>query len=299
MAVRRNLSRDLRAWWATLALIGLFGAGLAYGVTWYTQGRLERDATRDARKLVVESFQPLLSTADVEAPVRGDRYDELLATLREGLLSGPINAVRLWRADGTVLFADTPAMVGERDPEMREAIHSATAGTAEGFVDGDRFRVFAPVHVGDSDVLVAAELDRSHAAIVAEARETWYPWVGRGLAVAAGFAGLYVVTAIFFGILGGLGRRASRREASAPAKPARARREVPPAPIPNLPPYMQPGFQDEVQARREVEGELETVMRERDSLRERVRRLEIELERRAGGEDDGDRPGEVVPLARR
>jgi hypothetical protein len=143
---------------------------------------------------------------------------------------------------------------------------------------------------------VSAELDRSHAAIVAEARKPWYAWVGRGIRAAAGFGGLYVATVVVFALWGVFERRAARRPA--PARASRPKRDRRPAEEADLPPYMRPGFQEEAMARRRVEEELEEVRTERDSLRARVRHLESELEEvrgRAGRPESSDG---VLPLRR-
>ena len=79
MPDRRHRGRQLRDVFITLALIFLLGAGAAYGATRYLQSGLESDATRDARKLSVDVLQPLLVPSDAQGPVRGVRYDELLA----------------------------------------------------------------------------------------------------------------------------------------------------------------------------------------------------------------------------
>lgn len=299
MTVRSKLSGELRAWWATLTAICLLGAAVAYGVTWYRQGELEREATRDARRLVVDSLQPLLTPADLEEPIQGDRYEELAAEVDDRLLGGPINAVVIWRDDGTVLFADDATRVGQKDPEMRDEIHAVAAGTSEGVVDGERFRVFTSLRVGEDGELAAVEVGRSHAVIVAEAREPWYPWVSRALIAAVVFAALYIATGIFFAVRGRLDTRAG----SAPSQPhsSRAEKKAQPAQAADLPAYMQPGFQEEERARRRVEEELETVEKERDSLRAKVRHLEGQLDtlRSRPSDPDPEPDGHVVPLSRR
>ncbi|HEX5949943.1 MAG TPA: hypothetical protein VFZ96_02980, partial [Actinomycetota bacterium] len=116
-----------------------------------------------------------------------------------------------------------------------------------------------------------AELIRSHAAIVEESREQWYPWVGRALTAAGVLAVLWVVTVIAFSVVGvAQARRAEHRKAevATPAGRAEHRKvEVAPAPaagpgrpvpVPSdgdLPAYMRPGFREEVEARRRMEME--------------------------------------------
>lgn len=298
MASRRgSRARDLRAFWATLAVIALLGAGAAYGATRYAQSELEREATHDAHKLAIDVLQPLLLPTDTQGPIRGARYEQLLASVDEGVLAGPINHVRLWRADGTVLFSEDPQLVGTRDPAMRADVHDAVAGASQGEVVGDRFRTLTSLRVGDPPTVVAVELDQSHASLVDAARERWYPWMYRGLAVAAACAVLWVATAIVGGLAALVRRRVERRRASAPVEGSiDARRTLPAASRADLPGYMQPGFQQEVEARRRIEEELEVTRQERDALRERVARLEVELRRDGGREREPDRSARVLPF---
>jgi len=247
MSDLRHRGQQLRAFFVMLAVIFLVGAGAAYGVTRYLQSELEADATRDARRLSLDVLQPLLVTADAQGPVRGVRYDELLDAVDARVLAGPINGVLLLAQDGTVLFADQPTLVGDHQPALRDDIHAVIAGTSQSSVDGDRFGTLTALEIGSPPTLVAAELVRSHPAIV-------------------------------FSVIGMLGRR-SARQRPAVAAPRLRRKKAGPAPDPNLPAYMQPGFKDEVAARRQVEEELNAVQHERDALAARVQRLEAELDR--------------------
>ena len=293
MSKRGNRSREIRALWATLAVIALLGAGAAFGATRYAQIDAERDATRDAHRLAVDVLQPLLIPADTQSPVRGVRYDQLLASVRERVLAGPINGVRLWRGDGTVLFSDEPALVGTHEPEMREDVHEAIAGTSLGDVSGDRFRTLTSLRIGEPPAVVAVELDQSHAALVETAGARWDPWMNRALTAAAVFGALWVITALVAGALRVVRRRTSRTEAPAttaiprgtaiPRDPAASPplRTVP-GPGNGLPGYMDPGFQEQVEGRRRAEEELELAIQERDALRERVRQLEAQVRHEDG-----------------
>ena len=273
----RHLGRQLRAFFITLAVIFLVGAGAAYGVTRYLQSELEADATRDARKLSVAVLQPLLVPTDAQGPGRGARYDQLLSAVDDRVLAGPINGVLLLAQDGTVLFADQRALVGDHEPAMRDDIHAVIAGTSKSIVDGDRFRTLTVLEIGSPPTLVAAELVRSHTAIVEESRATWYPWVARAITAAIVCFGLAIATAVVSFVLGVLGRRSARDRSKVEAPPLR-RKKAAPLPDEDLPAYMTPGFQEEVAARRQVEDELRGIQHERDALAERVRRLEAELD---------------------
>jgi hypothetical protein len=278
MPDRRHRGRQLRDVFITLALIFLVGAGAAYGVTRYLQSELESDANRDARKLSVDVLQPLLVPEDVQGPVQGARYDELLAAVDERVLAGPINGVLLLAQDGTVLFADQPSLVGDHEPALRDDIHAVIAGTSQSSVDGDRFRTLTALEIGSPPTLVAAELVRSHTAIVEESREVWYPWVARAIAAAIVCFGLALVTAIVFSVIVVFERRSARQRSAVTASPPR-RRKRDQVPDENAPAYMHPSFKEEVAARRQVEDELRAIQHERDALAQRVQHLEAELDR--------------------
>jgi hypothetical protein len=278
MSDPKNRGQQLRAFFVLLAMIFLVGAGAAYGATWYRQSELEADATRDARRLSLDVLQPLLVTTDAQGPVRGVRYDELLAAVDERVLAGPINGALLLAQDGTVLFADQPALVGDHQPALRDDIHALISGTSQSSVDGDRFRTLTVLEIGSPPTLVAAELVRSHSAIVEESREPWYPWVGRAITAAIVCFGLALVTAIVFSVIGVLARRSARRR-SAVAAPRQQRKKADRVADETLPAYMQPSFKDEVAARRRAEEELNAIQHERDALAVRVQRLEAELDR--------------------
>jgi hypothetical protein len=210
--------------------------------------------------------------------VRGARYDELLDAVEKRVLAGPINGVLLLAQDGTVLFADQPALVGDQQPALRDDIHAAVSGASQSSVDDGRFRTLTVLEIGSPPTLVAAELVRSHTAIVEESREQWYPWVWRAIPAAIVSFGLALVTAIVFFAIGALRRRSARQRSAVAAPPVR-RKKAERVANENLPAYMQPTFKDEVAARRRAEEELNTVQHERDALASRVQRLEAELDR--------------------
>jgi hypothetical protein len=255
----RNFGRDLRAFWATLAVICLLGAGLAYGVTRYRLAELEQAATKDARKLAVEAIQPALTTADGSAPMRGERYASMLSVVEDRVLVRPITGVRIWSGDGTIIFADDPDLVGERVPTIRDDIHDLNAGTVHGFVTGERFRTLVLLRFARSPTTLAAELIRPHAPLVEKAERPWYPWVGRAIRGSVAFAVLYVVTWIGFAVYDAVRRWLARR-----SRAARKAEAAPGPAVEDMPAYMRPGFRQEVETKQRVEHELNTAQAERD-----------------------------------
>jgi hypothetical protein len=299
----KRRGRELRGLWGTLTVICLLGVGFAYGATWYQQRELAEDATRDAQKLAVRVLQPMLLPSDAAAPIRGERYQQLRSLVEERVMAGPINRVRVWRADGTILFADDASLVGKREPQMRDEIHEVTGGgTSLGTVRGERYRTLTSVRVGDPPRFLVVELDQPHAGIVQRAKKQWRPWMVRAQVAAGVSFALYLLTAIGLALYGAMVKSGGVKPKQAKPKQARVRevkskdQRAASGPTKNgkdgrttgdkdrdLPGYMQPGFQDEVNARRRAEDVMQTLERQRDELLERVRRLEAELAEARGG----------------
>lgn len=269
MSDPKQRGRDLRALWATLAVICLLGAGVAYGVTRYRLYELEQQATREARRLAVDVIEPELAPNDARMPMRGERLARMRSLVESKVLQGPVKAVRIWSGDGQVVFADDPKLIAERAPAIRDDIHTLTAGTAaHGAVTGERFRTLVVMHVGKPPTLMAAELVRSHRAMIEKARDPWYPWVARAIRFAVAFAVLYVVTWVAFAAFDLVRRRLERQRAEAKKQEVATGRRAP-VDVEDLPAYMQPGFQQEVEARRKAEAEAASARAERDELARR------------------------------
>lgn len=67
-----------------------------------------------------------LTNKDLRAPLHpsGKRYRELLAFVQARVLHNPVVRVKIWASDGTVLFSDVPALVGQRfapEDDLKEA----------------------------------------------------------------------------------------------------------------------------------------------------------------------------------
>lgn len=277
MSDPKTFGRDLRAFWATLAVICLLGAGVAYGVTRYRLMELEQQAGREARKVAVDVIQPALTAGDASAPIHGDRLAQVRSSIEGRALEGPIDAVRIWSGDGTVVFADDPEVIGERDPAIRDEIQTSSAGTSvHGFTTGEKFHSLVVMHVGEPATLMAAEFVRSHAALVAKAKDPWYPWMTRAIRFAIVFAVLYLVTWIGFATFVAVRRGITHRKAAAKKPRVPGRRGA--VADEDLPAYMYPGFQAEVEGRRVVEQELTSARTERDALARRLQETERELQ---------------------
>jgi hypothetical protein len=242
-------ARAVRGLFGTLTVIFLLAAGFIYGAIWYQQRDLEEEATQDGRKLAAQVLKPMLLQSDAEAPISGERYQHLLSIVQESVMAGPINHVRLWRGDGTVMFADDAPLVGTRDPAIRDDLRAIKPSTSETAVKGERFQVLTAVRIGESSRFLIVELDRPHDAIVQRVNKQWRPWLVRaGIGAGISFT-LYLAMVIGFLLyrVGKAGKRSwkrtndRRKEAKAKGKTS------------DLPAYMQPGYREEVEARRRAE----------------------------------------------
>lgn len=77
----------------------------------------QQQSARDQADFVSNSIlrSELLPT-DLEGPVRGDRYDQLLRFVRSRILQFPLVLVTVWRRDGTVVFSTQRDLVGKKFP---------------------------------------------------------------------------------------------------------------------------------------------------------------------------------------
>jgi hypothetical protein len=318
MTMSPHLPGRLRGWFGTLAFASLVVAGVAYGATIVVRIGLEREAVADAGTLANSIVAPALRPADLDAPIRGERYQSLLSTMRRRVLKPPVTSIEIWKPDGTIVFADRRSLLGQRVPSMRASLHDAHVRGSLRLTEGDTFRALIGVAVGDASAVV--EVDRP-ASGIAEQAGRWRPWVPRGLRAAAAFLVLYglsVAASLFTrrrrardavrlptrkggtpsaspvedSRLNVRRRRSDRQptDRSAPTDPpgppgSRGGPGPPGPPGSTVPAYMQPGFREHLEARREAEDALTSARQalsasesERQRLRERLEQIESELE---------------------
>jgi chromosome segregation ATPase len=151
-----------------LALIALLTLGQAGRV----RSNMIDDATASASAAVEAALVPELTAADARTPATGDRYAALALASEQILADGTVDAVTIWAADGTVLFADDVSLVGDQVRAMRTTVlgvvgDEARSGVVRGFV-----RSFVPVELAPG-VSVAVEVDRG-AGPIASATDPWH-----------------------------------------------------------------------------------------------------------------------------
>jgi signal transduction histidine kinase len=115
----------------SLLVFGLIGVGIAVLRARDVRSRAE-DAAAVRAELIAEGIvAPLLSPADLAAPVRDARYQQLDREIRGFAMDDAgVERVKIWRRDGTVLFSNDPAQVGQR-PEAEDDLLEAFEGEVE------------------------------------------------------------------------------------------------------------------------------------------------------------------------
>ncbi len=297
-----DLPRRLRSLFGTATFLCLALAALAFGATVVTRMALERQAVAGAGRVVSAVLEPALRPGDLARPVAGRRFEELRTLVDEQVPVPPYTGVEVWNRDGTIVFADRRSLLGGSPGSARTAIRTALSQGSARSVEGDTFRAFIEVRLQGGAAAVV-ELDRSHAAMAADADARWRPWAERGITFALVSFGLYLL-AIVASIVE---RRRRARAVERVPEPPRRTEASPPietevpwsdphASVPrrrsddgdlhaNAPAYVLPGFREQVEARKEAEDALAAAQsalaaseQERLRLLERLRQAEAELE---------------------
>ncbi|HEX2024789.1 MAG TPA: EAL domain-containing protein [Actinomycetota bacterium] len=110
-------------------LIALLGAVLGYLVRQDVQDRALDQAARDARLVARLTIQPLLTPDDVSSGLGAAaraRLDEALEAAR----AAGVSRVKVWSADGTIVYSDASSLIGRTFPptdDLRRALDGHVA----------------------------------------------------------------------------------------------------------------------------------------------------------------------------
>ena len=151
----------------SLLVFVLIGVGIAT-----TRGRDLRERSEAAAAvragLIAEGvIAPLLRPADLEAPIRGTRYEELDRAIHGFAMDqAGIERIKIWSPEGTILFSNDPEQVGlspEPEEDLLEAFEGEVASeisdleepenASERRLAAQLFETYVPVRVarvGDS-----------------------------------------------------------------------------------------------------------------------------------------------------
>jgi signal transduction histidine kinase len=183
------------------------GAILSVVVSRQLRGRQE-DAARFHAQFVADSvLRDHFEASDLHAPmsVRSARYHELLSVVRTRILQKPVVRIKIWNADGTILFSDEPRLVGKPfsvDEELKEAFEGKTTAGVTNLKDAENlyerdlapklFTTYTPLYIGadKGKPLAVAEVYQDYAGIQAQINQLFGELA---VTLVIGLAALYVL----------------------------------------------------------------------------------------------------------
>jgi signal transduction histidine kinase len=154
------------------------------------------EALRDARQFAVLAGQGIVEPALDASLLRRDAaaVDAVDRVVNERVLSDRILRVKLWAADGRVVYSDEPRLIGERfalDDAKRQALRDGSAAAERADLTGpenrfeqglgDLYEVYVPVRAPDGTPLLFETYQR-RAAVEATGRRIWLPFAALLLA---------------------------------------------------------------------------------------------------------------------
>jgi signal transduction histidine kinase len=128
---------------SAVILLGLIVVG--GGAVWASERAGHSEALNEARSLTEQSARSIIMPNLTSALLRGDEdaVNQLDADVDEHLLGDRVVRVKLWSADGTIVYSDVSELVGEMyelDPQRLEAQESAVAVADVGHHEGSENR---------------------------------------------------------------------------------------------------------------------------------------------------------------
>ncbi|MEK7423169.1 MAG: sensor histidine kinase [Actinomycetota bacterium] len=123
ISVRRVVGR--------FALAGLLALGLVVALTAWASRRVGTEqAIADAQRITWVSLRGIVEPVLDDALLTEDAeaLERLDAAVRESVLGGSLVRVKLWSADGTVLYADEPRLIGQKFEIDDEALAVIAGG---------------------------------------------------------------------------------------------------------------------------------------------------------------------------
>jgi signal transduction histidine kinase len=107
----------------------LIGAGVMATTVSNVRHRAELEANAHAVFVAEAVLGPALSGVDLRAPLTGEPYAQLDSIVRNRILSDGYDVrVKIWRADGTILYSDAREIVGQRFADEADELSEALAG---------------------------------------------------------------------------------------------------------------------------------------------------------------------------
>jgi signal transduction histidine kinase len=166
---------------ASLAAFVLVGAAGMVLVIRYARERAERAGEFHSTFVADAVLAPALAGADLSRPITGPEYERVLAVVRERILTnGRDVRVKVFDAEGTIVFSDSRELVGLRFEEEAEELGEIFDGAVESEISeldaaenveerkfADKLlEVYVPLRMSrDGPVVAVAELYQDYAFI--------------------------------------------------------------------------------------------------------------------------------------
>jgi HD-GYP domain-containing protein (c-di-GMP phosphodiesterase class II) len=151
----------------------LITLAIAMGLASRLELALERDALSAVAQNTADQATHILNknltAADLAAPLRGKRYDEIDALIHNTLISADIVRIKIWNRDGLLVYSDDKAILGKTfpiDAELQEAFGGEIAtdisnlqaeeNIAERGQYTELFEIYVPLQPADSQEILGA-----------------------------------------------------------------------------------------------------------------------------------------------
>jgi signal transduction histidine kinase len=115
---------------ALTSLVAFLSVGAVVGVLAVRQvrGRAEQVADFHARFVVSTLLTPVLRETNLTAQINGVAQDRLDTIMQQVIADGRDVRVKVWRADGTVIYSDEPGLIGRAFPDEAGELAGVMAG---------------------------------------------------------------------------------------------------------------------------------------------------------------------------
>ena len=177
---------------AGLVVLAVFGAAAVLAL----RSLAHDEALRDARQFAELAGQGIVEPSIEPGLLEGDAaaIDAVDRVVNERVLGERVVRVKLWDADGRIVYSDEPRLIGSRFPlesSKREVLRTGTtraelsglAGPENRFEQGlgDLYEVYLPVRASDGTPLLFETYQR-RSEVAATGRRIWVPFAALLLA---------------------------------------------------------------------------------------------------------------------
>jgi diguanylate cyclase (GGDEF)-like protein len=140
--------------------VGLLGVALAQVETAHERSSATSDAASSAQLLVQVGLQPHIDPSDLKTGLPPETIAALDSAFQAGLNDGQLVRIKLWSADGEVLYSDQHELIGQRFPidgDLQEGLdgeltaevsHLDKAENVDERQFGELLEVYVPVRFG-------------------------------------------------------------------------------------------------------------------------------------------------------